>query len=105
MGENQFNHVLITGSAGFLGSLLAGELLRSGSTVTIIDDLSFGNDMTFGGDMCDTTVSYDQFRRELGFETRLAAEDGIRDVLHTIRSGMISNPYDQRYRNAQFIVQ
>jgi nucleoside-diphosphate-sugar epimerase len=62
-------------------------------------------DMTFGGDMRDITVSYEKIQRELGFQTRLTPDDGIREVLHAIRSGLISNPNDQRYRNAQFIVQ
>ncbi len=35
-------HVLITGGAGYIGSLLTGELLRSGYRVTVIDDLLFG---------------------------------------------------------------
>ncbi len=62
-------------------------------------------DMTFGGDMRDISVSYEKMQRELGFQTLCTPEDGIREVLHAIRSGMISNPRDQRYRNAQFIVQ
>jgi hypothetical protein len=55
--------------------------------------------------MRDITVSFDKIRRELGFETRFTAEDGVREVLHAIRTGLISNPQDHRYRNAQFIVQ
>lgn len=62
-------------------------------------------DMTFGGDMRDITVSYEKIQRELGFLTRFTPDDGIREVLHAIRTGLISNPHDQRYRNAQFIVQ
>jgi nucleoside-diphosphate-sugar epimerase len=62
-------------------------------------------DMTFGGDMRDITVSYEKIQRELGFQTRCTPDDGIRDVYHAIRAGLISNPHDQRYRNAQFIVQ
>jgi nucleoside-diphosphate-sugar epimerase len=62
-------------------------------------------DMTFGGDMRDITVSYKKIQRELGFQTRLTPDDGIREVLHAIRTGLISNPHDQHYRNAQFIVQ
>jgi nucleoside-diphosphate-sugar epimerase len=62
-------------------------------------------DMTFGGDMRDITVSYAKIQRELDFSTRLTPEDGVREVLHAIRSGLISNPHDQHYRNAQFIVQ
>jgi nucleoside-diphosphate-sugar epimerase len=62
-------------------------------------------DMTFGGDMRDITVSYEKIRKQLGFETGYTAEDGVREVLYAIRSGLISNPQDHRYRNAQFIVQ
>ena len=62
-------------------------------------------DMTFGGDMRDITVSYQKIQQELGFQTSLTADDGVKEVLHAIRSGIISNPHDQRYRNAQFIVQ
>jgi nucleoside-diphosphate-sugar epimerase len=62
-------------------------------------------DMTFGGDMRDISVSYEKIRRELDFRTRLTPDDGIREVHHALRSGLISNPNDQRYRNAQFIVQ
>jgi nucleoside-diphosphate-sugar epimerase len=62
-------------------------------------------DMTFGGDMRDITVSYEKIQRQLDFSTRLTPDDGVREVLHAIRSGLISNPHDQHYRNAQFIVQ
>ena len=62
-------------------------------------------DMTFGGDMRDISVSFDKVYQQLGFETRLTVDDGIREVLHALRDGVIQNPQDQRYRNAQFIVQ
>jgi nucleoside-diphosphate-sugar epimerase len=62
-------------------------------------------DMTFGGDMRDISVSFEKIKRELGFIARMTPEDGIREVLHAIRSGLIRDPQDQHYRNAQFIVQ
>jgi nucleoside-diphosphate-sugar epimerase len=62
-------------------------------------------DMTFGGDMRDITVSYEKIQTALGFQTQLTPDDGVREVLHAIRSGLISNPHDPHYRNAQFIVQ
>lgn len=37
-------HILITGGAGYIGSLLAGHLLRLGYAVTVIDDLLFGGE-------------------------------------------------------------
>jgi nucleoside-diphosphate-sugar epimerase len=61
-------------------------------------------DLTFGGDMRDFHVSYEKIRENLGFETQLTVEDGVREVLNALRSGLIDNPRDQRYRNAKFIV-
>ena len=62
-------------------------------------------DMTFGGDMRDISVSYEKVQSRLGFRTHLTVDDGIREVLHALRDEVFSNPQDQRYRNAQFIVQ
>ncbi|MFL7869621.1 MAG: NAD-dependent epimerase/dehydratase family protein [Anaerolineales bacterium] len=62
-------------------------------------------DLTFGGDMRDITVSFEKIRRELGFETTLNVDDGVREVLHVLKTGLINNPVDEKYRNAQFIVQ
>jgi nucleoside-diphosphate-sugar epimerase len=62
-------------------------------------------DLTFGGDMRDITVSFEKIKRVLGFETTLTVDDGVREVLFTLKSGLIRNPTDDRYRNAQFIVQ
>ena len=62
-------------------------------------------DLTFGGDMRDITVSFEKIKRALGFEAVLDVDDGIREVLHALKSGLIRNPLDEKYRNAQFIVQ
>jgi len=62
-------------------------------------------DLTFGGDMRDIRVSFGKIKRELGFEARLNVDDGVREVVHALRSGLIRNPTDEHYRNAQFIVQ
>lgn len=61
-------------------------------------------DLTFGGDMRDFHVSYKKVQDKLGFETQFTVEDGVREVLNALRSGLIDNPKDQRYRNARFIV-
>jgi len=44
MSAGKQSHVLITGGAGYIGSLLTGELLRSGHRVTVLDKLLFGGD-------------------------------------------------------------
>ena len=62
-------------------------------------------DQTFGGDMRDITVSFAKIRQVLGFETTLDVDDGIRELLFALKSGLIRNPSDEKYRNAQFIVQ
>ncbi|MDP1544960.1 MAG: NAD(P)-dependent oxidoreductase [Anaerolineales bacterium] len=62
-------------------------------------------DLTFGGDMRDITVSFEKIQRALGFNTTLDVDDGVREVLFALKSGLIRNPTDDRYRNAQFIVQ
>ena len=61
-------------------------------------------DLTFGGDMRDFHVSFKKVKEKLGFEARLNVEDGVREILHALQTGIIENPQDQRYRNAKFIV-
>ncbi|HLA07172.1 MAG TPA: NAD(P)-dependent oxidoreductase [Anaerolineales bacterium] len=62
-------------------------------------------DLTFGGDMRDITVSFSKIKKMLGFETTLDVDDGIRELLFALKTGLIQTPTDARYRNAQFIVQ
>jgi nucleoside-diphosphate-sugar epimerase len=62
-------------------------------------------DLTFGGDMRDISVSYAKIKRELGYEATLDVDDGVRELLFALKSGLIRHPLDERYRNAQFIVQ
>jgi nucleoside-diphosphate-sugar epimerase len=62
-------------------------------------------DLSFGGDMRDIRVSFAKIRRELDFEPRISVEDGIIEVRDALQMGLIKDPTDSRYRNAQFIVQ
>ena len=41
---NNKRHILVTGGAGFIGSLLTSELLRAGFRVTVLDKLLFGGE-------------------------------------------------------------
>ena len=61
--------------------------------------------LTFGGDMRDITVSFAKIKKILGFDTTLDVDDGVREVLFALKTGIIRNPNDEKYRNAQFIVQ
>jgi nucleoside-diphosphate-sugar epimerase len=60
-------HILITGGAGYIGSLLTGVLLQRGYDVTVVDDLLFGGEPLLAyfshpgfrflkGDVCDRCV-------------------------------------------------
>ena len=62
-------------------------------------------DLTFGGDMRDITVSFAKIKNVLGFQTAFNVDDGVREVLFALKTGIIQHPTDMRYRNAQFIVQ
>jgi nucleoside-diphosphate-sugar epimerase len=62
-------------------------------------------DLTFGGDMRDITVSFEKVLRELGFQSTLTVDDGVREIIHALSTGLISDPHAAHYRNAQFIVQ
>lgn len=62
-------------------------------------------DLSFGGDMRDVRVSFRKIRETLGFRAEVTVEEGIREVRDALTSGLIRDPFDLRYRNAQFIVQ
>jgi len=62
-------------------------------------------DLTFGGDARDITVSFAKIRDELGFAAQLTVDDGVREVVNTLRTGLIRNPQDEKYTNARFMVQ
>lgn len=61
-------------------------------------------DLTFGGDMRDFQVSYKKVQENLDFNIQFEVEDGVREVLQALHRGIIDDPKDHKYRNAQFIV-
>jgi nucleoside-diphosphate-sugar epimerase len=62
-------------------------------------------ELDFKQDMRDIRVSFERVERELGFTARRSVPQGIDDVHQLLRSGLISDPYCERYRNAPTIVQ
>ena len=62
-------------------------------------------DLTFGGDIRDISISFDKIRNALGFAADMTVDDGVREVVHTLRTGLIRDPRDEKYTNARFIVQ
>ena len=72
-------HVLITGGAGYIGSLLTANLLVQGHRVTVVDKLLFGGDALLG------FVSHPNFKLKVQdlTETRLgSALAGVDAVVH-----------------------
>jgi nucleoside-diphosphate-sugar epimerase len=61
-------------------------------------------DLSFGGDMRDIHVSFKRLKKALGFSAGLSVDDGIRELTQALKTGLISNPMDRRYRNADMIV-
>jgi nucleoside-diphosphate-sugar epimerase len=100
--------VLIEGQVFNVGTE-TGNLTKDELVVLILKRLPetdvIYKDLTFGGDMRDISVSFEKIQHELGFNTQFNVDDGIREVLHALRFGIIRDPKNPRYRNAQFVVQ
>jgi nucleoside-diphosphate-sugar epimerase len=67
------DHIVITGGAGYIGSVLAEALLRVGAWVTVVDTLRFGGDSLLAylpnpafhllkADICDKDVLHNTYR-------------------------------------------
>jgi nucleoside-diphosphate-sugar epimerase len=74
------NNVLVTGGAGYIGSILVAALLRRGDHVTVLDDL------WFGGESLLPFLAFDTFhllKRDLCDERSLrGVMDGVDSVIH-----------------------
>ncbi|NIM96087.1 MAG: SDR family NAD(P)-dependent oxidoreductase [Anaerolineales bacterium] len=62
-------------------------------------------DLDFSDDMRDLRVSFAKIRDQLGYRAERAVDEGIDEVLSLLSSGLISDPFSDRYRNADFAVQ
>lgn len=47
----------------------------------------------------DYRVNCDKIRSVLGFEISRHVQDGVKEIIHLMRSGIISDPYSERFRN------
>jgi nucleoside-diphosphate-sugar epimerase len=63
------------------------------------------DELSFSGDMCDVRVSYSRLNELLGFQATHTVKEGIDDVLRLLRSGVIKDPFSERYRNARLDIQ
>jgi nucleoside-diphosphate-sugar epimerase len=62
-------------------------------------------DISFSGDMRDVKVSFAKIKREFNYQTKHQVIDGIEDILQILRSGVIEDPFSDRYRNARLEIQ
>lgn len=61
-------------------------------------------DLSFGGEQRDLIVSFDKIHRELGFEATKSPNEGVEELSYALRTGLVRNPYDRRYHNAEMVV-
>ena len=62
-------------------------------------------DISYGGEQRDLVVNFDKIERELGFAPQKSAKEGVEELVNALRTNLIRNPYDRRYRNAESFVQ
>jgi len=56
-------------------------------------------DSSFAGDMRSIHVSFDKMRTLLQFEAEISLEQGVEELLWTLRDGVIADPLSERFRN------
>lgn len=61
-------------------------------------------DLSFGGEQRDLIVSFDKIHHELGFEAAKLPTEGVEELVRALRTGLIRNPYDRRYHNAELVI-
>jgi len=60
-------------------------------------------DLSFGGDMRDICVSFDKIAGK-AFSPKISVASGIQEIKEALTSGLIKDPFNDKYRNARFIV-
>ena len=84
IGSNEQNYRI-----GDLGELVQQSL--PGITIDTIDQPP---------DLRDYHVNFDKAAEVLGYGVKYTVADGINEIADALRSGVIKNPMDQKYRNA-----
>ena len=56
-------------------------------------------EVSFAGDMRSIHVSFAKIRKVLQFEAEIGLEEGIEEIITTLRKGIISDPCSEKYRN------
>lgn len=92
-GEEPEHHVLVTGGAGYVGSVLTAELLRAGHRVRVLDSLLYGNGESLAG-----VAEHERFGFARGDvrdpDTVAAALEGVTDVV--LLAALVGDPVCKR---------
>jgi len=94
--------ILVTGGAGFIGSHLVSKLLESGHSISVLDNLSSGDQsnieafvsvIIFYNDDIRNQVVVENLVRDIDFVFHLAATVGVRNILDSTLEGISTNIY------------
>jgi len=100
--------VLITGGAGYIGSLLTGVLLQRGFAVTVVDDLLFGGESILAyfshpnfrfikGDVCDPSVLTQIRNSQFAIRNSIAAAVHLAAIVGFPACQAVGKPVAWRY--------
>jgi UDP-glucose 4-epimerase len=89
----EFNSVLITGGAGFIGSHLAEKLIESGIKVKVLDNLVTGKKENL--ENCWNKKNFEFFQQDLGNLDNVDFLDNIDIVFHLAADPEVRTGYDK----------
>jgi UDP-glucose 4-epimerase len=89
----EFNSALITGGAGFIGSHIAEELINSGISVKVLDNLATGKKENL--EKCWNRNNFQFFEQDLGNLENDDFLDGVDIVFHMAADPEVRTGYDK----------
>ena len=89
----EFNSVLITGGAGFIGSHLAEKLIESGIKVKVLDNLVTGKKENL--ENCWNNKNFEFFQQDLGNLDNVDFLDNVDIVFHLAADPEVRTGYDK----------
>ena len=89
----EFNSVLITGGAGFIGSHLAEKLIESGIKVKVLDNLVTGKKENLKN--CWNKNNFEFFQQDLGNLNNVDFLDNVDIVFHLAADPEVRTGYDK----------
>lgn len=94
VGRLRGHNVLLVGGAGYVGAVLAGELLAAGARVRILDELLYDNGFALAHLLEDPACAFVK-GDVTDLDVRKAALDGVSDVV--LLAALVGDPICRRY--------